>query len=120
MFIHCAPYRIQKVTHQLAAKGYNVTSLSADIDPDPVQNLHYIHLDRVYDQYSSNENDFDHIEMGEQTAWHQAKAFFDITKLACKGALLSSGWKQLQNYPDDFKVHEAFSIIQIQFFFFFI
>lgn len=92
------------MTTELAAKGHNITSLSADIDKIATPNLHYLHLDKVYDHLYNGDVKFDYIEIGESNPWTQFQGFYDFSQLSCKGAIHSSGWKQLQNYPDDFKV----------------
>lgn len=91
--------------YALAAKGYNITSISADIDKTPTPNVHYLHLDKVYDRlYNTEDVEFNYIEIGKVNPWLSMKPFYDFSLLSCEGAAMSSGWKQLQNYPDDFKV----------------
>lgn len=95
---------MRTVTLALAAKGYNVTSLSADIDPVPVENLHYIHLEQVYEHlHDPNEHNSNYIEAGSGNFFQQIKVFFDFSLVSCKAATVSKGWQQLKNYPDDFK-----------------
>lgn len=88
----------------LAAKGYNVTSLSADIDETATPNLHYLHLDAVYDRLYNNEVKIDFFAMGDASPWEMARLFRLYSYEACEGAALSNGWKQLLKYPDNFKV----------------
>lgn len=89
----------------LAAKGHNITSLSPDKDTKPYQNLHYIHLERVYESiYDEGGPEINFIEIGQQNAWEQMNGFYDFSLGQCKGSVQSKGWKQLENYPPDFKV----------------
>lgn len=89
----------------MAAKGYNITSISADIDKSATPNVHYLHLDKVYDRlYNSEDVQFNYIEIGKVNPWVSIKAFYDFTMMSCEGSVISSGWKQLENYPNDFKV----------------
>ena len=43
----------------LAARGHNITCISPDIETKQIPNMHYIHLENVYDylyKYFLNEN----------------------------------------------------------------
>lgn len=89
----------------MASIGYNVTTLSADFDADSVPNLHPIHLENIYTEfYDETLSDFDFIEYGNAPAWKQMKEMYDYSLVLCKVSIKSNGWKQLQNYPSDFKV----------------
>ena len=95
------------MTHALVEKGYNVTSLSADIDTDPPDNLHYLYLNETYPHlYSalSGDGDFDFASYGELSTWSQLNGFYDFGHFGCEGAVASTGWHQLLNYSDKFKV----------------
>lgn len=97
--------RLSRVTNALALKGYNVTVLSADIERKPVKNLHYLHLDKVYDRLY-NDKDFlvNFIEIGKLNPWFFLGKLYEFCWATCEGAVISSGWKRLRDYPDDFKV----------------
>lgn len=97
--------RLSKVSIALAERGYNVTSLSADIDKVPTPNLHYLHLEAVYDRLYNTELEIDYFSIGNKSPWAMIKLTLDFSHLICEGAVHSTGWKQLQDYPDDFKVH---------------
>ncbi|KAG4075278.1 hypothetical protein HA402_003069 [Bradysia odoriphaga] len=88
----------------LASKGYNVTALSPDKDESST-NLHYIHMDRVYDSIYDNDQgeELNFVDMGSQSALDQMAEYSKYTMLMCEGHVASSGWKQLENYPKDFK-----------------
>lgn len=93
------------MSYALAAKGYNVTSLSADVDSEPTQNLHYLHLDRVYDHiYNSSDKLSDFFAIGQGSSFRQLQLFLDSAILTCEGSVISKGWKHLLDYPNDFKV----------------
>lgn len=96
-------FRLSKLSHALAAKGYNVTSLSADLDAEPIPNLHFLHLDAVYDHlHNSSDRSLDFFAIGQGNSFKQL--FFDVDYLACEGAVKSNGWNHLLNYPNEFKV----------------
>lgn len=103
-------YRIRVVTRELATRGHNVTSMTADIDTEFTPNLHYLHLDRVYDTlYASADRDLNYVDIGALSPWRQFSAYHDYSVGLCEGAVISKGWQQLLNYPDDFKVNSATS-----------
>lgn len=45
----------------------------------------------------------DYMVMSTSSAWTQMIQFIELSHLTCQGAVSSNGWKQLQNYPDNFK-----------------
>lgn len=97
--------RLSKVTNALSLKGYNVTVLSADIENNPVTNLHYLYLDKVYDRlYNSIDMDINLIDIGKLSPWLLFGPLHEYYSATCEGAVVSSGWKQLRDYTDDFKV----------------
>ncbi|XP_055688534.1 UDP-glucosyltransferase 2-like isoform X1 [Lutzomyia longipalpis] len=91
------------VNRALAARGHNVTSISADIDQKPKANLTYLHLDRVYETLYAD-GDINLIDIGKV---NPLMTFVILAQLILKtfsGVQKSSGYKQLLNYPDDFEV----------------
>lgn len=100
---------IRTLATALAERGHNITSLSTDIEEHTPDNLHYLHLDKVYDvMYNEEDEDFeqawDFFEMGNINPYLQLLIFMDFTPLTLKGSLKSTGFHQLLAYPDDFKV----------------
>lgn len=63
-------------------------------------------MDQVYDTIYNNEamEDVNFVDMGSQSVFSQIFEFAKFSTLMCDGHVTSSGWKQLENYPDDFKV----------------
>ncbi|XP_055702672.1 UDP-glycosyltransferase UGT5-like [Phlebotomus papatasi] len=99
---------IRTLSTALAERGHNITSLSTDIEEHTPENLHYLHLDKVYDvMYNQEDEDFgqewDFFEMGKINSYLQLLIFMDFTPLTLKGSLKSTGFHQLLAYPDDFK-----------------
>ncbi|XP_059612716.1 uncharacterized protein LOC132259181 [Phlebotomus argentipes] len=99
---------IRTITTALAAAGHNVTSLSTDIEEKTPENLHYLHLDKIYDVlYNPEDEDFememDFFEMGEMNPYIQLIMFYSFQDATIKGCTKSTGFRQLLAYPDDFK-----------------
>lgn len=110
----------------LAARGHNMTILSADLEPT-TNNTHYIHLDNLYPTYFDNESDesLDYNEISSAGLLGGIQEFYNFGILGCKGGsrrgshnypclLISSiillpgmissrGFELLKNYPRDFK-----------------
>lgn len=104
--------RLSRVTNALALKGYNVTVLSPDIEQNAVANLHYLHLDKVYDRlYNSDDMDMNLLDFGKLSPWFHFGPLFEYYWNTCEGAVVSSGWKQLRDYPSDFKVFKNYFFI---------
>lgn len=83
------------------SKGYNVTVLSPDNDVS-IAKLHYIHMDQVYDAIHSKEVNL--VDMGDQNAFSLIAELAQFRTETCVGQVKSNGWKELENYPNDFKV----------------
>lgn len=93
------------MTIELASKGYNITSLSSDVDSVPTENLHYLYMNGVYDAiYNSSAEESDLIALGDNSPYKMIHLITDFFYLACNGAIKSRGYLQLLQYPDDFKV----------------
>ncbi|KAJ6644295.1 UDP-glycosyltransferase UGT5 [Pseudolycoriella hygida] len=88
----------------LAKKGYNVTVLSPDKDVS-LTNLHYIHMDQVYERlYNDVEaEEINFIDMGDKDPYGLLTEFGQFSEIMCYGQVTSNGWKELENYPSDFK-----------------
>ncbi|GAB0089441.1 hypothetical protein DMENIID0001_039810 [Sergentomyia squamirostris] len=98
---------IGTLNRALAARGYNVTSLCAEIETNS-PNLTYLHLDRVYQlMYNTSDPDFamdfDFFEMGNMNPILQYLDGEMYHIMMLEGLLGSSGFKQLKNYSKDFK-----------------
>lgn len=99
------PSRFRTLNYGLAAKGFNVTVLSPDKDVSTT-NLHYIHMEQVYEVlYNDNETEeINFVDMGQQSAYAMVNEFAFFSIVMCEGQVTSKGWKELENYPNDFKV----------------
>lgn len=93
------------MTKALASRGYNITVLSPDLEVS-YTNVHYIHAEKVYEVlYNSQpEEEINFVEVGDQNAFKQIIEFSKFSILMCVGHIKSEGWKQLEQYPNDFKV----------------
>uniref|UniRef100_A0A6M2DU74 Putative udp-glucoronosyl and udp-glucosyl transferase n=1 Tax=Xenopsylla cheopis TaxID=163159 RepID=A0A6M2DU74_XENCH len=89
---------------ELAKKGYNITALSVDIDPEPTPNLNYIHVEGVYDMVlqllNSTGNPEDIIT---HDVTQDIKIFYQFVKILSSIIVETSGYKQLLAYPNNFK-----------------
>lgn len=92
----------------LADKGYNITALSVDVDPEPHTNLHYIHLDGTYQAIYGASKKFDFLEMGAPKGFtkiiYGLSIIEDYYTIFSNATLSSDGFRTLWNYPDDFKL----------------
>ncbi|GAB0099858.1 UDP-glucuronosyltransferase [Sergentomyia squamirostris] len=93
----------------LAERGHNVTSISADAEKKPIPNLHFIHMEKVYDVLYDVSNadhgeDMDFFSMGDLNPFSQYYIFHDYCRQTLRGIVTSDGYRQLLAYPDDFKV----------------
>lgn len=88
----------------LAKKGYNITALSVDIDPEPTPNLHYLHAEGVYDAVqkifnaSGNPEEFPEMSIPDGI-----KIFYQYITVLSDAVMKTTGFKKLLAYPDDFK-----------------
>lgn len=86
----------------LAAKGHNVTFLSSDVVTRDVPNVHYIHLEKVYEAFYGGEQPIEIIDLANQTP---VEAIFDMPNfflIVCQGVLLSTGLDKILDYPSNF------------------
>lgn len=72
----------------LAAKGHNVTILSADVEPN-TNNTHYIHLDNLYPTYfdAESKDSVDYSEMSGSGLLAGIEDFYNFGILGCKGQI---------------------------------
>lgn len=72
----------------LAAKGHNVTILSADLEPN-TNNTHYIHLDNLYPTYfdAESKDSVDYSEMSDSGLLAGIEDFYNFGILGCKGQI---------------------------------
>lgn len=97
--------RFRSVTLALVSKGHNVTVVSSELDTIRLDNLHQIHMERVYNNvFNSSGVELNLIEMGAMHPFMQIIGNIIYATKACEGFTISKGWQQLQNYPNDFEV----------------
>ncbi|XP_059612714.1 uncharacterized protein LOC132259179 [Phlebotomus argentipes] len=94
---------MKTLTYALASKGHNITAISADIEEDTPENLHYLHLDKVYEVIYDGSGDINYVELGKANSVMQSLIFVTVSKRSLEGIVISKGYKQLLDYPDDFK-----------------
>lgn len=87
----------------LVDKGYNVTFLSADDVKKPTTNIHYIHLEKVYDAFYNGEAAFDVLSFADQSPISAISDFPAMFGALCSGILESKGLNEIIAYPSDFK-----------------
>lgn len=98
--------RFKSVTTVLAAKGHNITVVSADQDTS-ADNIHYIYMDKVYETFYTADDGADELnffDLGSQNVVSQLLDGVKISIRICSGFVKSSGWEQLSRYPHEFKV----------------
>lgn len=83
----------------LAARGHNLTIVSADIEPHSRENMTYIHLEKAYSFLTLDLN-----EMANENAFGGVRSLYAWGIGMCKGALHSEGMNIIMNYPDNFNV----------------
>ena len=93
----------KNILNELHARGHNVTALSGDVDTSK-QNLTYIHLEEMYPTVYEDGKEPDFFEYGNLSPAETFKLYAQFSEQACVGAVKSKGYKQLLNYPDNFKV----------------
>lgn len=68
----------------LAAKGHNLTILSVNYDPNPPANVHYIHMEGVYD-YMYKEMNLDLVGLHNETTMHSVLSLYAFGTVSCIG-----------------------------------
>lgn len=94
----------------LAESGHNVTFVSADLAKASHTNLHYIHLEKVYDFVHEGDDSGDPVDLLELSNSNDFKtlfAFHDYIRMGCSGMFASKGLDEILNYPNDFKFDVA-------------
>lgn len=98
-------FRNLPLIYGLAEKGHNVTALSLDVEKNAPENVHFIHMEGVYDNIlndsSSAQSDF--FGMGKISPFGMLFEFDEFCISCCRYSLKSSGFKTLMDYPSDFK-----------------
>ncbi|XP_055623108.1 uncharacterized protein LOC129766560 [Toxorhynchites rutilus septentrionalis] len=84
----------------LAAKGHNLTVVSADVENIPKANITYIHLEKAY---SYLHEVLDLSEMANKNTFGGVRDLYAWGTGMCKGVLNSNGMHRIMDYPDDFK-----------------
>ncbi|XP_055607209.1 UDP-glucosyltransferase 2-like [Uranotaenia lowii] len=85
----------------LAARGHNLTIVSADVEKDAKPNMTYIHLEKAYSYLAEalNLN-----EMSVASAFGGVRDLYAWGTGMCKGVLKSKGMDTISNYPSDFRI----------------
>ncbi|GLH09947.1 Uncharacterized protein GBIM_14958 [Gryllus bimaculatus] len=84
----------------LANKGHNLTVISPDAQKKPIPNLTDIQIDGMYKDVSGQ---WDYEELTDSSTFFWITETFVYFERACTYALKSKSFKQLVEYPPDFK-----------------
>lgn len=96
------------IMHELARKGHNITVLTIDMPKTSTNlpNVHYIHLENTYKYMYENKNNGANLSIenwiGKQ-GLTGISIFYEYCMHIAEGTVLSKGFHDLLNYPDDFK-----------------
>lgn len=85
------------------AKNHNVTFVSDDISDKKHANIHYIHLEKAYDNIYGHEDAIDLLEMSHASPFGFISELYDFMLVNCEGNYVSAGFEKIINYPNDFK-----------------
>ncbi|GAB0089114.1 hypothetical protein DMENIID0001_036040 [Sergentomyia squamirostris] len=95
---------ITTLSQALAARGHNITSISADLDPYKTPNVTHLYLDK-FKEYMEGEKiqEIDMVKYGRMNPWLMMlfMPFYMVDYLDDLSESL--GYKKLLEYPDDFK-----------------
>ncbi|XP_055688538.1 UDP-glycosyltransferase UGT5-like [Lutzomyia longipalpis] len=94
---------MRTLIYALAERGHNITSISVDIEENAPKNVHYLHLDRVYEVLYDGSGDMNYVELGRSNVFMKILVYVAFTMRALQGSAISTGYQKLLNYPDDFK-----------------
>lgn len=78
--------RNRAIAHELASKGHNVTIISADVEKNTPQNVHYVELEQTYPELYSGPHNIDLLEMANENVFKSIVSFYNefiITE--CRG-----------------------------------
>ncbi|XP_055626412.1 UDP-glucosyltransferase 2-like [Toxorhynchites rutilus septentrionalis] len=87
----------------LAAKGYNLTIVSPDIEKSQKPNLTYIHLEETYPAIHEGDTAIDLYAMAQEGLVQSLMTFYKYAISMCEGVLKSKGLQTILDYPDGFK-----------------
>lgn len=87
----------------MAERGHNLTVLSPIKETLKTPNAHYIHLEGVY-HYANKNDSFDLLNLADEGLMQHIFTTHEYCEGVCQGILVSNGFQQLLDYPDDFKV----------------
>ncbi|XP_058065091.1 uncharacterized protein LOC131214777, partial [Anopheles bellator] len=94
----------RSIMDALARAGHNLTILSADVERNQPNNVHYVQLEEIYPTLYSGPESLDLLEMANENPFKSIVSFYrDFVVLECAGTLKSKGLRTLMNYPDDFR-----------------
>ncbi|CAG9803018.1 unnamed protein product [Chironomus riparius] len=83
-------------------RGHNLTILSPDIESSKV-NLTFLHLDQIYPMVLKEAREMQYLEVSNSNPIEMFMLYVETSEIACRASLVSKGYKQLLEYPDDFK-----------------
>lgn len=89
--------------YSLHENGHNITALSADVEKSK-ENFTFLHLDQVYPMIYNGSEELNFFEFTKMGPLELFQLYADVSDKACRGALKSKGYKQLLDYPKDFKI----------------
>uniref|UniRef100_A0A1L8E201 Putative udp-glucoronosyl and udp-glucosyl transferase n=1 Tax=Nyssomyia neivai TaxID=330878 RepID=A0A1L8E201_9DIPT len=93
------------INEALAAQGHNVTSISTDIEAEPVANLTYLYNDMVYTelyQGADADGNMNLVNFGSTGNIDTILSVEEFYLASIRGTRKSKGYHQLLAYPDDF------------------
>ncbi|XP_059615441.1 UDP-glycosyltransferase UGT4-like [Phlebotomus argentipes] len=94
------------INEALARQGHNVTSISADVEANPVANLTYLHNDKVYEHIYQGYDPDGNMNLMEFGSGGNLATIIEVDEFyrnTLTGIKKSKGYQQLLAYPDDFK-----------------
>ncbi|KAG5683951.1 hypothetical protein PVAND_013207 [Polypedilum vanderplanki] len=101
-FIWC-----KSLLYSLHERGHNITALSPDIE-ESKEKFTFLHLNQVYSEIYNATEELNFFEFNEASPYELFMLYADASEKACRGSIKSKGYKQLLDYPDDFKFDLAF------------
>ncbi|XP_037040047.1 UDP-glucosyltransferase 2-like isoform X4 [Bradysia coprophila] len=93
----------RNIFYKLAARGHNLTILSADVDRDATPGVHYIWAEEVYSHLYNGSRGFNLMDMTKEGPFEELLSFYGWLRRSCEGYYKSKGFQTLLDYPDDFK-----------------